>query len=105
MLSELTIDMKAAAASAPFPASPTASVVWCYSLKEILAKVLEKAVELGRDYRPQIEQAARDAVDALVTLDLPGIPPVIENAVDSATRQLGYTAIAAVCDAILGPAS
>jgi hypothetical protein len=105
MLSELTIDMKAAAAAAPFPASPTAAVVWGFSIREILAKVGEKALELGREYRPQIEQAARDAVDALVTLDLPGIPAVVENAIDGATRQLGYTAITSVLDAILGPAN
>lgn len=101
MLTELTIEMKSAAAAAPFPTGATAGIVWGYSLKEILQVVLAKAVELGREYRHEIEQAAKSAVDALVACDLPGIPASIEDAIDGATRTLGYEAIEKVLDAVL----
>lgn len=101
MLAQLTTDFRIAAAAAPFPVAPTAAVVWGFSLREILAKVGEKALELGREYRDEIESAAKAAIDALVSLDLPGIPGSIEDAIDGATRELGYRAIAAVLDAIL----
>lgn len=102
MMSELYVGMKAAASAAQFPAEPTAVAVWGISLSEILKVVMAKAVELGREYRPEIQTAGRSAVDALVELDIPGIPSVIEGAIDSATREAGYTAITAILDALLG---
>ena len=76
--------------------------VWGYSLSEIVKVVMDKAIELGREYRPQIEEAAREAVDALVSMDIPGVPAICEGAIDSATREAGYTAITAILDALLG---
>lgn len=101
MLDALTIDMKAAACSGAFPAAPTAVQVWGVSIKEILAKVGQKALELGREYRDEIEQAAKAAIDAVVAWDLPGIPPVVEQYLDDQTRVLGYKAVEAVLAAIL----
>lgn len=101
MLTELTIEMKAAVAAAPFPTEATGLEVWGFSLREILTRVLDNILELGRDHRDDIEQAAKAAVDAIVAFDLPGIPPIVENYIDEATRTLGYQAIDKVLDAIL----
>ena len=81
---------------------PTAVVIWSTSITGILKLVLDKALELGKEYRPQIEIAAQLAVDAVVEFDLPWIPSSLENTLDEVTRQAGYTAIRAVLDAVLG---
>lgn len=104
MLAELKSQMLTSASAPAFPADATVGVVWGLSVREILQVVMDKAIELGREYRPQIEEAGREAVDALVQLDIPGIPAIIEGAIDSATREAGYTAITAILDALLGAA-
>ena len=38
--------------------------IWGLSIPAILRVLLEKARELGRDYRPQLEAAAQGAVDS-----------------------------------------
>jgi hypothetical protein len=93
--------MKSAASSAVFPVGAMPLQIWGVSLSEILKLVMEKALELGREYRQEIEQAAKSAVDALVAFDLPGIPAGIEKVIDEATRTLGYQAIEKVLDALL----
>lgn len=103
MLAEIKSQMLTSAAAPAFPVGATAVVVWGLSLREILQVVMDKAVELGRAYRPQIEEAGREAIDALVAFDIPGIPAVIENAIDGVTREAGYTAITAILNALLGP--
>lgn len=105
MLSDLELEFKNAAGVAVVgaPAGAAAGLVWGVSIKEVLQKVLEKAIELGRDYRDDIEAAAKSAVDAIVAMDLPGVPEMAEKFIDEATRQLGYQAIEAVLDAVLGP--
>jgi len=75
--------------------------IWGYSLGNILQLVIDKARELGIEYREEIEAAARGAVDALAALDLPYIPDYIEGTIDEATKQLGYKAIESVLDALL----
>jgi hypothetical protein len=40
----------------------------------------------------------------LVAYDIQGIPAIIENAIDGATREAGYQAITAILDALLGTA-
>ena len=102
MLAELKSQMLTSAAAPAFPVGASAGVVWGFSLREILQVVMDKAIELGREFRPQIEEAAREAVDALVQMDIPGVPAIIEGAIDSATREAGYTAITAILDALLG---
>jgi hypothetical protein len=104
MLAELKSEMVLAASAPIFAADDTPLVVWGLSLREIIDVVMNKAIELGREYRPQIEEAAREAIDALVQMDIPGIPAIIEGAIDSATREAGYTAITAILDALLGAA-
>lgn len=107
MLAELNVRMRDAAAigAAKAPAEAQGFQVWGASVSEIIAAVLEKARELGVQYRDEIEQAAKNAVDALVALDIPGVPAVIEEFVDATAKELGYQAIEAVLDAILaGPA-
>ncbi len=104
MLSELTLKMKTAAGAAPLPAGPTASIVWGFSLAEIIKVLLDQALELGREYRDELEQAAKSAIDAVVAFDLPWIPAGVENTLDEVTRSAGYAAITAVLNAILGPA-
>lgn len=105
MLTELTAEMKTVAGlyrrSATTAAPMTAMIIWGYSLQEILRLVMAKALDLGREYRSDIEQAAKIAVDALVALDLPYIPDSVEGTIDEATRELGYSAITTVLDAIL----
>lgn len=105
MLAELTQEFRSAAGVAVVgcPAGAAAGLVWGVSIKEVLQKVLEKAIELGRDYRDDIESAAKSAVDAIVAMDLPGVPELAEKLIDEATRKLGYQAIEAVLDAVLGP--
>jgi hypothetical protein len=102
MLAELTLKMKDAAGAAKVPANPTAAGVWGFSLSEILQVLLREALELGRECRDDIEQAAKSAVDAVVAFDLPLIPVGVENTLDEATRSAGYAAIVSVLDAILG---
>ena len=102
MLAELKAEMCAAAVTDTVSVGSSALQVWGYSLSEIVKVVMDKALELGREYRPQIEEAAREAVDALVQMDIPGIPEIIEGAIDSATREAGYTAITSILDALLG---
>jgi hypothetical protein len=75
--------------------------IWGRSVSEILQLVCEKALELGRECRPEIEEAARKAVDLVVALDLPFVPEGLELVIDEATRNLGYTAITSILDAIL----
>ena len=79
----------------------TAMDMWGISIPGILQVLIEKAKEMGREYRPQLEEAARGAVDMLVALDLPWVPESIEGVIDEATRQAGYKAITAILDAIL----
>ncbi len=102
MLAELTQEFRSAAGVAVVgcPAGAAPLAVWGLSIKEILAKVLEKAIELGRELRPEIEQAAKLAVDALVARDIPGVPDTVEQWIDDATRKLGYEAIESVLNAI-----
>lgn len=102
MLAAITHQMKVAAVAPAWPANATGIQVWGLSVREILQVVMDRAIELGREYRPQIEEAAHQAIDALVAYDLPGIPAVIENAIDGATRAAGYQAAAAILDALLG---
>lgn len=75
---------------------------WGISIGEIIKVLIDKALELGREYRAEIEQAGKSAVDAAVALDLPFIPPFLEIPLDEATRSAGYAAIDSVLDAILG---
>ena len=102
MLAELTQEFRSAAGvavvGAPVGTAPV--LIWGVSIKEVLQKVLEKALELGRQYRPDIEAAAKSAVDAIVAMDLPGVPDSVEKFIDEATRQLGYQAIESVLNAI-----
>ena len=96
--------MLTSAAAPAFPVGASAVVVWGLSVREILQVVMDKAIELGREYRPEIEEAGREAIDALVAYDIPGIPAIIENAIDGATREAGYEAVEKVLDALLGTA-
>ncbi|MHB8953553.1 MAG: hypothetical protein ACYC4U_11335 [Pirellulaceae bacterium] len=100
MLTELTLEMKTAATCFPSGAI-TALEIWGVSLGEILKKVIAKAQQLGREHRHEIDQAAKSAIDALVAMDLPYIPPTVEGIIDEATRRLGYQAVEKVLDAIL----
>lgn len=101
MLAELKEEMcKAVTDSVSVDDSPMQ--MWGYSLSEIISVVMAKALDLGREYRPQIEEAGREAIDALVSMDIPGIPAILEGAIDSATREAGYTAITSILDALLG---
>ena len=105
MYAELVGQMKTAASSrVEHFGLVTTEVFWGFSVAEILKVVLDKAVELGREYRGEIENAAKAAIDAVVELDLPYIPDGVEDTIDSATRAAGYAAVVAVLDAILGPA-
>jgi hypothetical protein len=103
MLTTLMAEFSYAAGTAPRPvdAPLTSLVIWGYSLQEILKLVMSKALDLGREYRSDIEQAAKSAVDRLVALDLPYIPDSVEGVIDEATRNRGYAAIEKVLDAIL----
>ena len=103
MFAEFQSELCAAAAAAPFPASPTAGIVWGFSIREILKKLLDKAIELGRTHRDEIEQAARGAVKAVVEFDIPGLPASLEGPIDAATRDLGYQAVKSVLDALFPP--
>lgn len=103
MLNELTAEFKSAAVAGYAPAGAGALQIWGASLKEILERVLEKALELGIEYRDDIEQAAKRAVDSLIAMDLPGIPPTTEAWIDEAARAVAYRAIESMLDAILSP--
>jgi hypothetical protein len=82
-------------------AVPVAAIsIWGYSIAAILKLVLAKARELGKEYRPEIEKAAKDAIDRLVALDLPWVPENLEGVIDAATKSLGYAAIDAILDAL-----
>ena len=81
--------------------NPTAMEIWGVNIPAILQMLIEKAKELGTEYRPQLTAAARSAVDALVALDLPWIPENVEGFIDEKTRQFGYRAIEAILDALL----
>ena len=82
-------------------AGPTAMEIWGVNIPAILQMLIKKAKERGREYRPQLTEAARGAVDALAELDLPWIPESIEGTIDDATRELGYQAIEKILDALL----
>lgn len=79
------------------------AAVFGFSLSELLKAVADKAIELGREYRGEIVTAARQAIDALVAMDIPGIPAVVEAAIDATTKDLAYAAVDAVLNAVLGP--
>lgn len=102
-MSDLTAEFKAAAVAGAYPAGAGALQIWGASLKEILERVLEKALELGREFRDDIEKAAKSAVDSLIAQDLPGIPPTTEAWIDEAARAVAYRAIESLLDAILSP--
>ena len=105
MYAALLGQMKGAAASRLEHAGEVSVAgFWGLSVTEIIKVVLDKALDLGREYRGEIENAAKAAVDAVVELDLPFIPEGIEATIDSATRAAGYAAVVAVLDAVLGPA-
>jgi len=104
MFAEIKSQMLTSAVAPAFPAGATVGVVWGLSVREILQVVMDRAIELGREYRPQIEEAGREAIDALVAYDIPGIPSIIENAIDGATREAGYEAVEKILDALLGAA-
>jgi hypothetical protein len=104
VFAEIKSQMLTSAAAPAFPAGATVGVVWGLSVREILQVVMDRAIELGREYRPQIEEAAREAVDALVQMDIPGVPAIIEGAIDSATREAGYEAVKSILDALIGAA-
>ena len=76
--------------------------IWGVSITAILKLVLDKALELGKAYRPEIEAAGKAAVDRLVALDLPWVPEGVEGVIDEATHKLGYAAVEAALDAVLG---
>jgi len=102
---DLAAEMKAAAASAICTTDGTTVHSWRAGLRSILDRAMEAALELGREYREQIEQAAKDSVDALIALDIPGIPAPIEAWVDETCRVAAYQAIERLLDALLDPAA
>jgi hypothetical protein len=75
------------------------------SLAAVIKWAVDAALRLGEQYRHEIDQACKSAVDRLVAMDIPGIPSQVENPIDEATRAAGYAAITAVLDAVLGPAN
>jgi hypothetical protein len=93
--------MNIAVAIKAYPVGATKMQVWTISLNEILRKVLEQALDLGREYRDQIEAAARGGIDLLAAMDLPFIPDSIEGVIDEATKTLGYAAVKSILDAVL----
>jgi len=107
MLAELQVRMRDAAklGATKAPTEATGAVIFGASLNEILMAVLEKARELGREYREPIESAAKNAIDALVAKDIPGLPAALEAYVDEAAREIAYDAIEVVLDAVLGLAA
>ena len=105
---DLEVAMKQATQYQPYSPTATAAaepltavVIWGTSISGIIKLVIDKALELGKEYRPQIEAAAKLAVDAVVAWDLPWIPDYVENTLDEVTRTAGYKAITAVLDAVL----
>jgi hypothetical protein len=78
-----------------------AMAVWGFGFSEILDFVIREAISQGKEHRADIEKAGQGAVDALVALDIPYVPEAIEGVIDAAVKQLGYTAIARVLDAVL----
>lgn len=106
----LEVQMKLAANYQPYKPTSTATadsltavMIWATSISGIIKLVIDKALELGKEYRSQIESSAKLAVDAVVAWDLPWIPEGIENTLDEVTRSAGYAAITAMLNAILGP--
>ncbi len=83
----------------------TGRVLFGFSLGELLKSIADKAIELGREYRTDIELAARSVVDKLVAKDIPGIPDAIEAAIDASAKELAYQAIGSMLDAMFGEAS
>lgn len=79
----------------------TPIVIWQWSVKAVLEVLMAKAIELGREYRDDLEAAARAAVDRIVAMDLPGVPEGVEKVIDDTTRDLAYQAIAKVLDVLL----
>lgn len=104
-MNDLRSEMRAAAVAGVCSADGSTVRTWRAGLQAILQRVMEAAVELGREYREQIEQAAKDSVDALVKLDIPGIPAPIEAWVDETCRVAAYEAIERLLDALLDPAA
>lgn len=107
MLAELQVRFRDAAqlGATKAPATATGAAIFGASLSEILLAVLEKARELGREYRPQIEEAAKNAIDALIAKDIPGLPAALEAYVDATAQEIAYDAIEVVLDAVLGIAA
>jgi hypothetical protein len=103
MLAELIVDFKKVTAAPPEEAGVCMSAmsIWGFSVAEVLKLVAVKAIELGRKYREDIEQAAKVAVDRVVEMDIPYLPEEVEGTVDETTRALGYAAVEAVLNAIL----
>lgn len=102
---DLVGEMKAAAVAAVCTTDGTTIHSWRAGLRAILNRAMKAAVELGKEYREQIEQAAKDSVDALVALDIPGIPAPIEAWVDETCRVAAYEAVERLLDALLDPAA
>ncbi len=107
MLAELQVRMRDAAqiGAKKAPAAATGAVIFGASLNAILVAVLEKARELGREYREPIETAAKGAIDALIAKDIPGLPPALEAYVDATAKEIAYETIEVVLDAVLGIAA
>ena len=87
------------------PSELAVESVGSVSLAAIIKWAVDTALKLGGQYRPEIEQACKSAVDRLVAMDVPWVPANIEEKVDEVTRTIGYKAIEAELDAILGSAS
>jgi hypothetical protein len=104
MYAVLAGKMDTAVKAAHFPSNPTAGIVWGFTLREILQVLMDEAINLGQQYREDIQQAARAAVDTVINFDLPLIPEGVENVLDETTRAAGYAAIDSVLNALLGPA-
>lgn len=104
MFAEIKQEMVNRAASKLEAVNAGALEFWGVSIGEIGHVLIDKALELGREYRGEIEQGAKGAVDAAVALDLPFVPAVVEAPLDEVVRASGYAAIDALLNAILGPA-
>jgi hypothetical protein len=98
-MSSLQADFDTALASNVIGSAPL--VIYQWSIKAIIDVVMAKALELGREYRDEIEDAAKAAVDRVVAMDLPGVPAGVETVIDDLTRDAAYRAISAVLDALL----
>ena len=73
-----------------------------FSFEALLRAVMRKALEIGREFRDVIEAAAKEVVDRLVAIDIPGLPEQFEGPIDEAMRGAGYDAIEYALTAIFG---